>query len=247
MLAYKLIFKIKEKEQIVMDSNRKYRGKVFCVRYVLFVLFCIVLVQAAAWGSATGLNNIPTTDVVPENVLVFQYWNNFGNDDVSDNFMGFKYGLMKNVEIGLDGQIFPEKAKNETLVMQGKIRFDLDDQLAVAFGITDLGDRAKAGKEFPYGVLTYDFGFLRTHFGGTTKDDNEGFFGGLDKTFQFLDRDFMFRADILEVNDQNDTLSSVGFIYDLGSNFLIESWVSFPSETGKDDYYTVKLNYVIKF
>ncbi len=230
-----------------MDSNLNCRGKVFCVRCVLFVLFCIVLVQAAAFGSATGLNNIPTADVVPENVLVFQYWTNLGSDNVPDHFTGFKYGLMKNVEIGLDGQIFPERAKNETLVMQGKIRFDLDDKLAMAFGIADLGDRARAGKEFPYGVLSYDLGFMRTHFGGTTKDDNEGFFGGVDTTFKFLDRDFMFRADVLQVNNQNDTLSSVGFIYDLGSNFLIESWVSFPSETGKQDFVTIKLNYVIKF
>ena len=89
--------------------------------------------------------------------------------------------------------------------------------------------------------------FLRVHFGGTSQDDNEGFFAGLDKTFKFLDRDFTLRSDIIQVNNQNDTLTSIGFIYDLGHNFLVESWVSFPSESGKEDVLTVKFNYVIKF
>jgi len=96
---------------------------------------------------------------------------------------------MNNVEIGIDGRIFPENVSEETLVAQGKVRFDLSDSLTVAGGITNLGDRAKAGRESPFGVVSQDFGFLRAHFGGTVQKDNEGFFGGIDKTFKFLDRD----------------------------------------------------------
>jgi hypothetical protein len=90
-------------------------------------------------------------------------------------------------------------------------------------------------------------GFLRVHFGGTGQDNNEGFFGGIDKTFSFLDRDLTLRSDIIQANDQHDTTTSVGFIYNLGNNFLLESWMSLPSESGKEDVFTVKLNYVIKF
>ncbi len=213
--------------------------------------YCIFLtcffMTAPLWATSTGLNNIPTADVVPERVLVFQTIGNFGNNNLTDYAAGFKYGLTKNVEIGLDGRIFPEKAENETLVAQFKVRFELNDYLSVAAGVTNLGDRAKAGREFPFAVLSQDLGFARIHFGGMVQHGNKGFFGGIDKTVDFLGRDLTLRGDIIQANDQRDTTTSAGFIYDLGSNLLIESWVSFPSETGKEEVYTVKLNYVIKF
>jgi hypothetical protein len=213
---------------------------------VCFILFSFSI-TVPAWATSTGLNNIPTADVVPENVLVFQYFSELGNDNVPDYFAGFKYGLMKNIEVGLDGRVFSEKAKEENLVAQGKVRFELSDKLALGSGVINLGDRDKAGAEFPFAVLSQDMDFLRVHFGGTSKDDNEGFFGGIDKTFTFLDRDLMLRSDIIQVNNQNDTIKSLGFIYDLGQNFLVENWASFPTESGKEDTLTIKLNYVIKF
>jgi len=210
------------------------------------ILLCC-LVSGPLWATSTGLNNIPTADVVPEDVLVFQYFGDFGNDNVPDHFVGFKYGPMKNVEIGLDGRIFPEEAEREFVVGQAKLRFELIDDLAGCLGITNLGDRARSGNEFPFVVLSHDFGFLRAHFGGTTQKSNEGFFGGIDKTIKFLERDLMLRGDIIQTNNQRDSTASVGFIYDLGCNFLLESWMSFPTESGREDVVTIKLNYVIKF
>jgi len=217
--------------------------KKLLIYMVLFSFFITVPV----WATSTGLNNIPTADVVPENVLVFQFISDFANNDTPAYMTGFKYGLFKNIEIGLDGNIFPQKGKTETLVAQGKLRFELSDSLAIAGGIANLGDRARAGREFPFAVLSQNLGFLRLHFGGTTQKDNEGFFGGIDKTFTFLDRDLTLRSDLIQNNDQRDTTASVGFIYDIGNNFLVESWMSFPTESGKEDVLTVKLNYVIKF
>lgn len=214
--------------------------------FVYVVLFSF-FITVPAWASSTGLNNIPTADVVPEKILVFQHYSELGNDNVPDYFVGFKYGLLKNIEVGLDGRIFPEKTKEENLVAQGKIRFELSNKLALGLGIANLGDRDKAGAEFPFAVLSQDLDFLRVHFGGTSQDDNEGFFGGIDKTIKFFDRDLTIRSDIIQVNNQSDTLTSVGFIYDLGRNFLVESWMSFPSESHKEDILTIKLNYVIKF
>ena len=217
--------------------------KKFLVCVALFSLF----ISVASWATPTGLNNIPTADVVPKNVLVLQFISNFANNSTPAYTTGFKYGPAKNIEIGLDGNIFSQKGKTETLVAQGKLRFELSDSLAIAGGIANLGDRARSGREFPFGVLSQNLGFLRLHFGGTTQKDNEGFFGGIDKTFTFLDRDLTLRSDLIQNNDQRDTTASVGFIYDIGNNFLVESWMSFPTESGKEDVLTVKLNYVIKF
>jgi hypothetical protein len=215
--------------------------KCFC-RVTPFVL----LITTPLWATSTGLNNIPTADVVPEDVLVYQFISDFANDNTPAYMTGFKYGPARNIEIGLDGNIFPQKGNTETLVAQSKLRFELSESLAFAGGITNLGDRDRAGREYPFGVLSRDCGFLRVHFGGTIQKDNEGFFGGIDKTFKFLDRDLTLRSDIIQTNDQHDTTTSAGFIYDLGHNFLVESWMSFPTQSGREDVTTVKLNYVIK-
>lgn len=214
---------------------------------ILILFLAICFAASPVMATSTGLNNIPTADVVPEKVLVFQYFSNMAENTKAEYFTGFKYGPFKNIEIGLDGKIFPEKSSEENLVGQAKMRFEFSKDLAVALGITNLGDRDKAGKEYPFGVLSYDANLFRVHFGGTTQNDNEGFFAGIDKTVSLFERDFTFRSDIIQANDQRDTTTSVGFIYDIGHDFLIESWMSFPSESGKEDVLTIKLNYVIKF
>jgi hypothetical protein len=216
-------------------------------KYLCRVTSLVIFITSPLWATSTGLNNIPTADVVPERVLVFQVFSNLANNNKPDHFAGFKYGPAKNIEIGLDGRIFPEKAKEETLVGQTKMRLEFTHELAAAFGILNLGDRASAGDEAPFAVLSYDIGFMRAHFGGTTQNHNEGFFAGLDKTIKLFNRDFTLRSDILQTNDQRDTTSSVGFIYDLGHNFLVESWMSFPTQSGQEDVVTIKLDYVIEF
>ncbi len=54
-------------------------------------------------ATPTGLNNIPTADVVPQDVLVLQSWTNFGSDVDTSWAAGFKYGPACNWEVGLDG------------------------------------------------------------------------------------------------------------------------------------------------
>ena len=128
-------------------------------KLLVYVILFPFFIAVPVWATSTGLNNIPTADVVPENVLVFQYFSELGNDNVPDHFAGFKYGLMKNIEVGLDGWIFPEKAEEENLVAQGKVRFEPSDKLALGLGVTNLGDRDKAGAEFPFAVLSHDLDF----------------------------------------------------------------------------------------
>ena len=213
----------------------------------IYVIFFSFFITVPLWATSSGLNNIPTADVVPKDILVLQFISNFSNNDTTNYMAGFKYGPAKNIEIGLDGNVFAQKGSTETLVAQGKLRFELTDSLAIAGGITNLGEEAKAGREYPFAVLSKDFDLFRAHFGGTIQKDNEGVFGGVDKTFKFLERDLTLRSDLIQTNNQNDLTTSAGFIYDIGHNFLLESWCSFPTQSGRSDIVTIKLNYVIKF
>lgn len=220
-----------------------------CIRRICLtlILYFLILAAGPTWGSPTGLNNIPTADVVPKELLVFQYYSFITANGRADHFGAFKYGLANNIEVGLDGRVASDSDADEFLVAQAKLRFDLSDSLALAAGIANLGDRASAGWEYPYAVLSNDFDFVRAHVGTTAQKDNEGIFVGLDRTFKLFERDLILRSDLIETNNRDDTIISAGFLYDLGKNWLLESWVSWPSESRSDEVYTIKLNYVVRF
>ncbi len=229
------------------------------------VLVCVPSGPLAE-GSSSGLNNIPTTDVVPKDVLVLQSWFNSAHNTAPQEFMGFKYGPFKDVEIGVDW-----KANGRThghAVLQAKYAFDIyGDRLRGVLGFADLsGNREHNGDSFPFVATSLDIDIFRLHFGYSPQSHNERFFAGIDKTFPFLNRNLQLRADAIQYNDKNDTLFSVGFLYELGApsgsetsqtglsrifnaitkNLILESWVSLP-DTSAEDVYTVKINYVIKF
>jgi hypothetical protein len=199
------------------------------------------------WASPSGLNNIPTADVVPENVLVLQGYGHIAHDSRPDWWGGFKFGPLKNLEIGFDGQINPEPASEGALVGQFKYRFQPLESTAVAAGVANLGDKSRSGEIDYYAVVSQDFGSFRAHLGGTFQRDNEGVFAGLDSTVPLFERDLTLRTDLRQTNQRDDLLASVGFLYDLGMNFLLETWGSFPTQDGAENALTLKLNYVISF
>jgi hypothetical protein len=233
----------------------------------LFVILCILLADRFAWGNASGLNNIPTTDVVPAEVLVLQSWLNAGYNRHPQEFMGFKYGLLRDIEVGVDWKANDVSHGHATF--QGKYAFDIErDVWRGVIGIANLSDnREHNGYFFPYGATSLDLKTLRLHFGYAPQSHNEAFFGGIDKTVTFLDRNLQLKADAIHINDREDMLFSAGFLYELGrrngsnrtpqtglaemldniaKNVVLESWVSMPS-TGHQETYTLKLNYVIRF
>lgn len=238
-----------------------------CLHRQLLAGLCTLSVCRSAWGSPTGLNNIPTTDIVQENALVLQSWLNTAANEHAQQFLGLKYGALKDVEVGVDW-----KANDRThghAMFQAKYAFDIQgDAWRGVIGVADLSDnREHNGDYFPYAVTSLNLEVFRLHFGFAPQPHNESFFGGIDKTVTFLDRNLQLRADAIHINDKEDMLFSIGFLYELGAkagadrgpqngpagllsrlmqNMILESWVSMPS-TGDKETYTIKLNYVIPF
>jgi hypothetical protein len=242
-------------------------SRIHRVYYLLFAAFCILLVGRSAQATSTGLNNIPTTDTVPENVLVFQTWGNFAGGERPQQFVGFKYGLFKDLEIGVDWKA--NDRPHGHAMFQAKYAFDIEpDLLRGVVGVAELSDnREHNGEFFPYAATSLDLKSFRLHFGYASQPHNERFFGGIDKTVSFLDRNLMLRFDGIHTNDKEDMLFSAGFLYELwphgggedtqdsgllgaldriARNMALESWVTLPSN-GEKEVYTVKLNYVIRF
>jgi hypothetical protein len=240
---------------------------IYCV---LFAVLCPVLVNNPAWGSATGLNNIPTTDIVPERTLVWQGWVNAAGGERTYGFIGFKYGLFQDAEIGVDWKALDADIEHGHAMLQAKYAFDMgqSDVWRGVVGFADLSDNHHHNPEwFPYMATSLDLKAFRLHFGFAPQPHNERFFGGFDKTVSFLDRNLQLRFDGIHINDKQDMLFSAGFLYELAprtggnktqqtglagfldniaKNIILESWVSKPS-TGDKETYTVKLNYVIAF
>lgn len=237
--------------------------QVYCL---VFVVCCLHLAGRPAWCSSSGLNNIPTTEITPEDILVFQTWGNYAGGEHPSQFVGFKYGLFRDVEIGVDWKASDHPHGHA--VFQAKYAFDIDgDLLRGVVGVADLSDnREHNGYLFPYAAVSLDAKVFNLHFGYAPQAHNERFFGGFDKTVSFLDRNLKLRFDGIHINDKDDMLFSAGFLYELApqvkdetpqtglagvlgkiaENVVLESWVSKPS-TGDKETYTVKLNYVVKF
>ena len=212
------------------------------------VLWCVFMGPLpSTHGTPTGLNNIPTADVVPERTLVFQAFGFLADGTRPDWWGGFKFGAWKNLEVGFDGQLNAESSGDAVLAGQVKYRIPLWERSAVGLGIANIGDKDRNGETAYYAVLTHDLKVLRAHIGGSFQKDDEGVFGGLDKTLDLFDRELALRTDIRQINERDDLLTSVGFIYDLGMNVLLETWGSFPSDSKDEEALTIKLNYVVSF
>jgi len=207
----------------------------------------MLLLCGTAMASPSGLNNIPTADVVPEKILVLQGYGHLAHGSRPDWWGGFKFGPLRNLEIGFDGQLNPDPSSEGALVGQFKYRVQPLENTAVAAGVANLGDKSRSGEIDYYAVVSQDLNYLRVHLGATFQRDNEGIFAGLDSTFPMFDRDFTLRTDLRQTNERDDLLGSLGFMYDLGWNFIVETWGSFPSQGGSENILTLKLNYVIKF
>ncbi|MBW8001328.1 MAG: hypothetical protein FVQ80_04830 [Planctomycetes bacterium] len=242
-------------------SSCEVRGVCFLV-----VVLSVLLTCSSVFGSASGLNNIPTTDIVPKNVLVLQSWVNINPPVQAENYAGFKYGLFEDVEIGIDTKTLGDVHGHTTL--QVKKAFDIEGKKwRGVVGVANISEhREDQGYIFPYVATSYDIDVARLHFGYAGQKHNEAFFGGIDKMVTFFDRNLQLRADGIHINDKDDMLFSAGFLYELGfpksgvsaqngleeflnnllKNVILESWVS-KSSTGDSETYTIKLNYVIAF
>lgn len=207
---------------------------------------------STAFATPSGLNNIPTADTPAQGEVVLQTWSNFGNDHDMDLNMGFKTGFDvwgQKLELGADSHILPEQGG--PIVLQFKYVQNLWEGGKLAVGIANLAlgseNMDRAGDPFSYALLTQTIsGTLRAHAGFGFQTDNNSVMLGLDKTVKVLERDLQLRTDLVQIQDQDQWMGSLGFLYVIHPKVVLEAWASQPFDHG-DPIFTTKLNYVIKF
>lgn len=225
------------------------------LRYSAVLLAAAVLLLGRMANATTsGLNNIPTADVAPVGVLVMQQFSNAGSDQQTLYHFGFKYGPAKNWEIGLDKRIHESGSGSGIAgaggmpagpwVFQAKRRYELPGgKSSLGIGVANIGVNSdEAGDWYPYAVLSHNLRPFRGHIGYGGAKAAQGLFLGVDKT---LRGGTVLRADWLQTDDQDESITSIGFLKPLGGPWIVEAWVSFPSASGVENTYTVKFDYVI--
>jgi hypothetical protein len=189
---------------------------------------------------------------------VFQAFANIRDDRHDDYWIGFKGGLRpwgQRFEYGADGRL--GEGDPSAAVLQFKYAVAFKELLKseenlpmVAVGVANLAltseDRDDIGQPATYLVATQDFDWFRAHAGYQFQHQNNAGFFGFDKTFDLFDRDFQFRTDFTQIDDEDQWLGSVGFIYFLHEHIALESWASVPFDHGKTTF-TIKLDVIFSF
>lgn len=199
------------------------------------------------WASATGLNNIPTTDVTPDKALVVQGWLATADGSKPVYMTGFKYGILGKAEAGIDSMVGSEEAGPVAAQFKLKI-FEHEMGFAALGGAEGMTFNEDIDENIvPYVAVSQDIKYLRFHGGYNFQKDNFGIFGGADATFPVFDEKLTVRGDLKQVDDGNELLASAGFLLTLPFDLILESWISIPSMDEANESVTVKLNYVISF
>ncbi len=181
-----------------------------------------------------------------------QAFTNQVEDQQADYVVGMKMGLRLSdhrFEWGIDGRL--GEGEPEAVVFQVKYAVQPWEKLPTfALGAANIAvtseDRNEVGQAFKFGVLTQDFGAFRGHVGYGFQQNNDAAFFGLDTTIPVLGRDLMLRTDLIQIQNRDQWLGSVGFIYSLHEHVAVESWVAQPFESGKTAF-TLKLNLIFEF
>jgi len=217
------------------------------MRNSLLVVLALTLVgpmycAREALATPSGLNNIPTADVVAEQVLVLQGFSEFGPAREPSWFAGFKYGPAANWEVGIDdASLGPGSAGGP--VLQAKYRAALAPNAALGLGAANISaDSDRNGDVYPYAVISAALGRIGGHLGYSAQKNNNAWFVGADGA---VSQSLTLRADWTQVADGEESVSSLGVIAPLAPRWLVEGWASFPSAEGARTRYVVKLDYVV--
>ena len=216
------------------------------------VTLCLLALPLSALASPSGLNNIPTADTAPDLVPVIQEYTTFGAGRKPDHAAGMKVGFGpwdkaafdSRFEAGVDGHFAPGDAGPAVFQMKYALQ-PWKEGPAVSIGSANIAvnraDRARSGQPFSYVVLSQDFKAFRLHAGyGIQHLGNAGFVG-IDKLVKLFGRDLVLRSDATQIQNQRQWLGSVGALYAVSPWLVLESWASFPIDTGKPSF-TLKLN-----
>jgi hypothetical protein len=222
-------------------------------RILMLAAFAAV---SSAFGTPTGLNNIPTADTVPHRTVAVQYFSSFGGANQfgtseagkSGHWMGFKTGWdfkPFHLEWGMDSPL--GTGVSGPLFFQTKARISPWEDGMFALGVAGIAltDVSRAGDPFTYAMLWHDFHVVRLHAGYGYQTNGSSYLFGVDRTWKVFDRNFNLNADLVQSRGQRGLITAIGAKYDLCKHIVLETWANFPD---RDRVSVIaKINFVFTF
>lgn len=213
----------------------------------LLVASCLLCLGLSAYGTPSGLNNIPTADLVPHREVAVQVFDSFGPGE-HDFWTGFKTGWdfpWVDVEWGLDSHLAPDDAG--PLYFQTKFGFCPWEHGKVVAGVASVAmtDGERAGDAFGYFVLSQEVGGVRGHLGYGLQDHGNTVLLGMDRTVTLWERDLNLNADLVQIRDGEGWMPAVGLKYGLAPHLVWEAWANLPDEGAAS--FMLKLNYIFDY
>jgi hypothetical protein len=222
------------------------------MQYTLIAVICAVPALASAALAAhpgTSLNDIPIAEVIDWRTFELKAWVSTGEREEPDWWGAVNFGVLDYAEVGIYGKLGPTDDNTRDPRLFGKFVYPLGEGLpnlgAGLDNVTD--DEDTLGEIDPYVVVTHDFGPVRGHAGYSFQQDDEAFFGGIDTSFNFLEAPATAGLDVLQTDDGDEWLVSAGFDYELPLDFVLETWYTWTTVDGAEDFLTIRLNWVISF
>lgn len=222
------------------------------IRCLLLAAVCLVV--APAWATTQGypgtnLNDIPVAEVIPWRSFEISTWVTTGEREEPVWWGAVNVGILDYGEVGLYGMLGPSDEDQGDIRFHGKFVYPLGEGLPnLGAGLQNLTDDEEDNGEIdPFLVVTHDFGPVRGHAGYSFQDDDQAFFAGVDTSFDFLELPATVGLDLLQTDDGDEWLLSLGFEYELPLNFIVESWYTWTTVDGDENMITVRLNWVTTF
>ena len=218
------------------------------------VVGCCTLIPGVLHATPSGLNNIPTTEVTPPKVLVFQTFANFGSDQPTRYVGGIKYGPAANWEIGYDGRVSESGTGTGVTgaggAPSGGATFHVkrrwvprQGSTGLAIGLANLSvNTDRAGDPVAYLVASKGLPRCNLHLGYAVVKGSNNLFAGMDI---HANNGWTLRFDFNNLNRTSALLSSAGFIHSLGKRWVVEGWWSIARTPGVNDTLTLKIDYVL--
>lgn len=210
----------------------------------------------SAFGTPTGLNNIPTAETIDHRTVAAQFFTSFGGSNQfatsgtgkTSQWAGFKTGWdfkPLHLEWGLDSPL--GTGYSGPLLFQTKARIQpwQDGMFAVGVAGVALTDTRRAGDPFTYAMLYHDFHVVRVHAGYGLQTNGNSYLVGVDRTWMLFDRNFNLNADLVQSRNQHGHIAALGAKYFLNKHIVFESWLNFPDRDRTS--WIAKINYVSTF
>jgi hypothetical protein len=214
------------------------------------------MLGSCAFGTPTGLNNIPTADTVSHRTVAVQYFNSFGGANQfgaaepgkPSQWVGFKTGWdfePVHVEWGADSIL--GTGVSGPLFLQSKVRISPWTNGELALGVAGIAvtNIGRAGDPFSYVMLAQDFGWARLHAGYGYQTNGSSCLFGIDRTWKIIGRNFNLNADLAQTRDQHGFITALGAKYEVAKCVLLETWGNFPDRDAVS--FITKINFVFSF